>query len=216
MLASLLLLASFTQPREVTLEPTDDVWVYQFAEDQANDPFLRVWGDEQGAVGKSFEGHLTFSYSCLKFEIPAGTTGPLTGAKLVLTHAPEPGWDSKDAEKNPLEARSLTTEWEEENWTYEQAAKIHPSADANTIYGSGWSPAPSTDQTFKIEIDLLKGKGGFSASFEKAASSPSRLIGIALTSTLSPQEAGENGIYKLYSKSNEPALRPKLVLTFGS
>lgn len=201
---------------EQKLFPTDDVWIYQFAQDQTSDPYLRVWGTGDAALGSSFEGHLPFSFSMLKFELPAAPEGSkLTGAKLVLTHSPEPGWTGQDAEKNPVEARSLTIDWNEANWEYDTAKKVHPSNDEATVYGTGWSKPPAGEDKFKVEIDLTKGKGGFQAAYDKALASPSKDLAIALTSKLTPEGGGEGMVYKFYSRSNDEALRPQLVLTFS-
>ncbi len=199
-----------------SVEPTDDVWVYQYAQDQAADPFLRAWGSsEEGAVGKNFTDHMGFSYSCLKFELPKPPEKMhLKGAKLVLLHAGDPGWDPADAKKHPLEARALPVRFEEESWTYETAAKVHPSDDPNTIYGTGYA-APPDDKSFPIEIDLMTGKGDFGSDYKKAVADPDRVICIALTTSLVPDGAGENTIYKLFSRNNSPELRPKLLLNFG-
>jgi hypothetical protein len=214
---SLLCLAALVRqdpaPAEVRLNPTDDVWVYQCAEDQASDPLLRAWGSEEGALGSTFEGHLPFSYSCLKFQLPpVDSNSKLASATLLLTHAPEPGWDPVQAEKNPLQARALTSEWEEENWTYETAAKVHPGKDKTAVYGAGFSK-PAGEEPFTISIPLTEGESRFLADFDKAQAQSSRYLGIALTTTLRPE--GENSTYKVYSRNNEAKLRPVLVLTFA-
>lgn len=199
----------------MTLEPTDDVWVYQFAEDQTNDEFLRVWGSDGTAVGTSFEGHLSFSYSCLKFSLPKDLPGQtLATAKLVLTHTPEAGWTEKDSKANPVEARMLPTDWNESNWSYENAKKIHPTASASEIFGTGSAAPAPDDQPFVIEVNLMEKDGVFAKVFNEASNDPSRILAMALTSKL--EANGENSVYKFYSKSNEAKLRPKLVLTFSA
>lgn len=209
------MLASDRQANPVTLEPTDDVWVYQFAEDQVSDQYLRVWSSDGVAVGASFEGHLTFSYSCLKFDLPADLPKEgLTGAKLVLTHTPETAWTEKAGKAAPVEARMLGTGWTEKTWTYEDAQKVHPSAAESTIFGTGWAAPRSDDKPFTIEVDLLEKKNVFVEALAKSLGDPSRTIAMALTSRLTPD--GENSVYKFYSKANEPDLRPKLVLTYSS
>lgn len=213
MVSVLCALLMSAQSYDVTLEPTDDVWIYQFAEDQSSDEFLRTWGSDEGAVGSSFEGHLSFSYSCLKFSLPMSLPGSkLKSAKLVLMHTPDPGWSAENGEKHPVEVRSVTTNWDEKSWTNEMSVKVHPSADAATIYGTAWVKPPESSQAFKFEIELMKDKSGFSKAFDVAVADPNRTIGLALTSTLQPE--GENSVYKFYSRSNAEELRPKLVLTF--
>jgi len=214
MLSVLCALVMSVQDTDVTLEPSDDVWVYQFAEDQTSDEFLRAWGCDDGAVGKSFEGSLNFSFSCLKFKPPMPLPNTkLKSAKLVLTHVPDAGWAVDSIDKHPLEARSMTGTWDEQSWAYEKAAKVHPLPEANAVFGTGWAK-PSGDKPFKIEIDLMKGPGNFEKTFQDAINDPKAGLSIALTTTLLPD--GENSVYKLYSKSNEADLRPKLVLGFGS
>lgn len=210
-MSALMLLLAMAAPQDVVLEPTDDVWVYQFAQDQTEDAYLRVWGGEEGAVGKSADG---FSYSCLKFALPPSLPGQkLKSAKLVLLHGAEPNWDPENAKKNPVEVRALSSEWEEENWQFDMGAKVRPQAGDGAVLGTGFSP-PNGDQPFKVEVDLMGEKGGFLAVFEAAQGSSNRQLGLALTSKLQPD--GEGSTYRFYSRNNDAEKRPKLVLTFGA
>ncbi len=207
-----LLLRSNTETQ--TLNPIDDVWVYQFADDQTGDPFLRVWGNDGVAVGKSFEGHLNFSYSCLKFDLSSINSGAkLTSAKLVLVHAPEPGWSAEDSQKNPLEVRTLSNAWSEKAWAYEDAKKIHPSDGTDTILGTASEKPPTDDKTFVFEVDLMKNSELFQKVWAESMNSGTKGFAVALTSKLEPAQAGENTVYKFYSRSNEAELKPKLVIT---
>lgn len=208
MLATLICFLAMPTAGETTLEPTDDVWVYQFAEDQTTDEYLRVWSGDGQAVGEIGDGHMSFSYSCLKFDTSKVDAKTVTRAKLVLTCAGSASFTLEDSKKNPLEARSLTTDWNEASWAYEKSKTVHPMKDPATIFGGGFG-ATTNDSDFKIEIDLMKGP----ADFKKQLAGAQGQIAIALTSTLCPEGQGEGFVYKLYSKSNDQAKRPKLVLS---
>ncbi|MCW5937777.1 MAG: hypothetical protein KIT11_10790 [Fimbriimonadaceae bacterium] len=200
--------------KTVTLDPTDDIWVYQFAQDQTSDPYLRLWGAGDTAVSEITPGHLGFSYSGLKFSLPADADGTLKSAKLVLTHSGDPGFEEEAAKANPIEARAMSASFEEENWDYSMAAKVHPVVEDSSVFGSGWAYAQSAETPFKIEIDLLKGPNDFRKLLDKAREDSGRAVVLALTTKLTPEQAGESSIYKVFSRSAEEDRRPKLVLTF--
>jgi hypothetical protein len=108
------------------LTPTDDVWVYHFAQDQTSDPYLRCWGADGASVGPR-GGQLTFSYSLLKFDVPKElATADVTGAKLTVWHVAEAGFDETTAKASPLEARAVDGSFEEENWTFEEFGRCFP------------------------------------------------------------------------------------------
>ena len=214
MTVALAVVGLLLRTQDVVLEPSDDVWVYQFAQDQTDDEYLRVWSGDGEAVGDVKSGSLTFSYSCLKFDLSKVPATRLTGAKLVMTHAGTAGYTAEDSKKHPLEARSLTTEWSEANWQYENFSKVHPQKDPLTIFGTGSAGPNSAAEPFKIEIDLMAGKSGFAKAFEEALKGSSKSLAMALTSALSPEGQGEGFVYRLFSKTNEETKRPKLVLTF--
>lgn len=212
MLTAVALLASaLTSVQETTLEPSDDVWVYQFAEDQTQDPYLRIWSSDGQAVGDSFEGHLSFSYSGLKFDV-SKVEGTVKSAKLVLTHAEGASYSEADSKSNPIEVRTLPSDWNEANWQYEKATKIHPVKDPATIFGTGFGDPAGGDKEFTITIDLMAGPGNFGSALEAARTSTTKTLAVSLTSKLSPEGQGEGFVYKFFSRNNDPAKRPKLVL----
>ncbi len=199
-----------------TLTPTDDVWVYPHASDQLDSEFLRSWGGEGRAVLPGGEQTGAYSYSCLKFSIVSVAKGAtLKKAVLRLTHDAAATWDEAQSKAAPLEARALTTKFDEKSWEFSMASTVAPSASENTIFGSG-SGKPSADgKPFVIEIDLMKGPGKFDAVFAKALASNDPVLAFALTTKMDPQEAGEATMYKYYSRSAKEDWRPQLVLEYS-
>ena len=191
------------------LTPTDDVWVYHFAQDQTTDPYLRCWGADGASVGPR-GGQLTFSYSLLKFDVPKDlASADLTGAKLTVWHVADAGFDEATAKASPLEARAVDGAFEEENWTFEDFPKCFPVAGEKGLFGSGWTAPSVNDAPFAIEIDLMSGGGDFKTAVASGT------VTIALTSSIDPSGAGENNIYKMYSRSAKEEVRPVLTLTTG-
>lgn len=208
---TLALAALLVSPQEMSLEPTDDVWVYSFAQDQASDGFLRSWGAPEGAVSAGGEG-MGFSYSLLRFQIPEGA-GKVARAELVLTHAEDAKFSAEESKAAPLEARPAPAGFEEETWDYGMHPQFLPEARDGSVYGAGHG-SPTGTGTFAITIDLTKGPNSFAKAWESAAGKPGRTIALALTTRMRPDEAGDSRIYKVYSRNSEPKLRPRLVVAF--
>ncbi|MCW5938697.1 MAG: hypothetical protein KF884_05880 [Fimbriimonadaceae bacterium] len=202
----------FAVPTGHGIEPSDDVWVYSFASDQTTDRYLRAWGNDSGSVSEVAEGSLTFSYSCLRFDLPDGLDPEkLTAARLVLTHVGDPGFDEETSRQNPIEARALSATFKESDWDVSMAPKVHPLIGAQAVFGTGWS-RPSQDETpFKVVVDLMQGPGDFKAALAVGMRS-NRSLALALTTKMNPQGAGESNIYKFFSRHNEAGLRPVLEL----
>lgn len=200
-------IASLVLAQSFTLEPTDDVWVYMHAQDQASDPFLRAWGTEGDATGEGA------SYSVLKFDLSSIPAGEIISAKLILTSPGDIAFIREDSEKAPLQIRMATAQFEEENFSFGSVDKIKPSGKAEAIFATG-VVIPSADQKdFKVEINLLSKEGKFIAELTKSTKTANKNFGLALTSTLDPAQAGDGGIYKFYSRNNQDAeKRPKLVI----
>ncbi len=202
---------------DVSLKPTDDVWVYPHAGDPAKDGYLRVWGRDGEAVTKLIGDANEFSYSLLRFDpssIPAD--GKLSKATLTLTMTAGPNFNEDQAKKNPLQARPVDGSFTEKGWTYDLLEKFNPVYDPKSVYGTGVpSPWPKDGEETTIVIDLLKGPGDFKTALA-AARKDGKPLGIALTSTLDVQANPDvMSIYKVYSKDAPvEALRPKLSLSF--
>ncbi len=210
-MVSALALALAVGATPVVIEPTDDVWVYQFAQDQTSDPYLRAWGADGRAVGEVGADHMGFSYSLLKFTVPKDL--PEVGkATLRLVHTAEPGFDAETAKANPVEARPATSGFDEANWEAVMAKTCHPVADDGTVFGTGWAYPGDAEKPFAVEVDLLAGPNDFRKALAAAAESPNRTLVLALTTRLSPEGAGESSIYKFYSRHNDPDLRPRLTI----
>ncbi len=211
MLATLALALTMA-PATLTLEPTDDVWVYPHATDPSKDFYLRVWGTGGISVATSPADNDEFSYSYLKFSftVPAGKK--LSKAELVLTHVAEPGYTLATAKERPIEARPLKGTFDEKNWNSAMNQTVTPDGGQDAVFGTGTIPEsgfPSATD-FPITFDLLKGKGDFAAYVAKNSGT----FGIALASRIDPSEGGMKAVYKTWSRNAEEAKRPKLKLTF--
>ncbi|MBV6459144.1 MAG: hypothetical protein HONBIEJF_02287 [Fimbriimonadaceae bacterium] len=193
----------------ITIEATDDIWVYPHASDQVNDPFLRVWGaDGKSLAADAMEAN-SFSYSYLRFAIPKSALGKkILSAKLVLSHVNQPAWDERYGTTYPLEVRSIGAFPSEGKWRYDgDLPNFMPKpGEEGLLVKQGIKTGSGKDGT-KIEIDFGKG----ALRLNEAAKSGN--IDLALASTMNPAEIGDRIVYKFYSRSAEAANRPKLVLT---
>ncbi len=195
----------------VTLTPTDDIWAYPHATDPQRDAYLRVWGVGGMAVAESASDTESFSYSLLQFntgKVPAGKK--LTAAKLILTHIANPSFTVEGASKTPLEVRAVEGEFKEKGWTYESLFKLKLDSKETSLFGATAPKFTAPDAEFKIEIDLLSGKGNFAKYLAGRVGGPLSLV---LTTKLSMDENRQT--YKIFSKDAErEAARPVLELTF--
>jgi hypothetical protein len=211
MITALALLAA---AQTTSLHPTDDIWVYNFAADQASDPFNRCWGSEGKSVGDDNVGDAG-SWSVMKFDIGKLPEGKLTSAELSLYFVPNPSIDDDLGKKFPIEVRSVTSKFEEENFKFENASNIRPKTGKEslittspvTMYANASGPT-------KITIKLLTENGKFQSYLKEALSSQNKELAFAITSALTPEEAGESLIYKWYSTNSDEATKPTLTLTF--
>lgn len=201
---------------DVTLRPTDDVWVYPHAGDPAKDGYLRVWGREGEAVPKLAGDATEFSFSLLRFDPAALPDGKLTKARLILTTTAGPNYTEEQAKKWPLQARPVDGGFAEKGWKYDLIERFMPTFDPKSVYGTGFpKPWPAPDVEGKIEIDLLQGPGDFRAALTTARKD-GKPLGVALTAALDVQTNPDvQTIYKAYSKDAPvEASRPQLVLSF--
>ena len=208
MLAALAFLAT-----TVTLTPTDDVWVYPHASDQAGDIYLRVWGAEGREVPTKVAEIQDFGFSYLKWDVSKVPSGTLTAAKLILTHIPNPGFAADYAKDNPLHVRPVGSNWNEKTWEYDMAEQIMPDADAKNIFGGGFPTKWEPGKEFTITIDLMKGPGNFKAYLDQAEHSKDHALAVALTAGLDVEAFGQGSIYKVYSTNADAPKRPRLELT---
>jgi hypothetical protein len=185
------------------LHPVADVWVYPHAGDPSKDPYLRVWGTRGRTVAGEQDDLSDFSYSYLKFDL-AGAEGKLLEASLILTHVAEA--EDGPVEKPPLEVRPVSADWDERTWQYDRASVVRPSAGAS-IFGSVAPKKIAPGEPYRLEIDLMKGPAKISEAIAGA-----RYLGLALASSIDPQEVGMKGIYKFFSKDGDRDKRPVLRL----
>lgn len=211
MITALALLAA---AQTINLHPTDDIWVYHFAADQASDPFLRCWGTDGKAIGDENAGDAG-SWSVMKFDISKLPAGKLTSAELNLYFVPNPNLDEELGKKYPLQIRSVTSKFEEENFKMENAASILPKAGKESLIATApvvmYSNA--TGPT-KITIKLGAEESKFMAYLQDARKSSTKELAFSISSALTPDEAGESLIYKWYSTNSEEATKPTLTLNF--
>lgn len=199
---------------KVTLNPTDDIWVYQHAPDQTADEYIRCWA----VSGKPFDvtdGNVAGSWSCLKFDIrklPANKK--LLSAKLTLTASADANYIHEDTKKGPLQVRAVTNVFEEENFNFGMAAKVVPSSDKKDIFAVVSPEPPGNQEDFPVEIDLLKDKSAFANYLAKQKAETRQELSLALTSLLDPSATEEGSIYKFYSRNADKKKQPVLMLEF--
>jgi hypothetical protein len=193
----------------VTLEPSDDLWVYPHASDQVNDPFLRVWGAEGKSLADDMMEANAFSYAYLRFPITRPSTGKsIKTAKLVLTMTPHASWGESLGKTYPLEVRMVSKFPEEGTWRYDSdLPKFMPQAGETGLVGKV-QPSLKREGDIVVEIELKVGSEKLKAATESGS------INLALVSSIDPAAIGERIVYKFYSRSAESGKRPKLVVTF--
>lgn len=198
--------------------PTDDVWVYEFAGDQTTDGFLRTWGDGVSPLAPSYPQGSNWSHSYLKWNVASIGSGNyrVTEAKLLVTQQvspTQPGYTLAQGNVNPLEARQVGTNFEEDTWTFGDPGNPIPGA---TRFGTGdlsnYVPKGTAGVSgFQIALNLLA-EGDFSTYFNSAVNGSGEL-GLALTSLINP--AGPTGAtYRTFSKDSPTGLGPQLVLRY--
>lgn len=207
-----LCLAAVVAP--ITIQASDDVWVYPHASDQINSEWLRCWGFE----GKSVEdGDQTgsFSYSYLRFPLDSvKDSGTITKATLRIYNDPKPTFVAAESKVAPLEARAMTSNFNEAKWEYGMVKDIKPVGGDEGLFGSAFVVPADNGKPILIEIDLMAGKAGFAKAVESAIKNGTLTISIGLASKLDPQSSGQSSMYKFYSRSAEEGWRPQLILDF--
>jgi hypothetical protein len=190
MLSAALLLAA-----TIKAMPTDDVWLYQHAQSQASDPYLRAWG----GAGGPLEG----SMSVLRFTPSAEMLGP--GRVELVLHL-DKGLEigTADGKAEPLEVRLATGSISEADWSYEMASEVKVGA---AVIGKGGPETDDFDEARPIRIRLDE-----SEAFQKAwaALQPGQPILLALTTKMQPAGV-EGGYYRVYSRNAaSDELKPRL------
>jgi hypothetical protein len=206
-------------PQTFDLSPTDDVWVYPHASDPEKDPFLRAWGSGGKSVSATPDEAGEFSYSYLKWDLSTlpKTGSKLTEARLTVWLVADPGYTEQYAKENPLEVRPVKPEFAEKGWNFDIAAKVIPTADAKGVFGSAYPKGYKKDgKEIALAIDLLKGPGDLRKHLAELLMTSNPKLGLALTASMDPSDAGRTAVYKLYSKDAErKEVRPVLHLVFA-
>lgn len=211
-----LLLAGSGPAVDVTVDlfPTDDIWAYPHASSPESDPFLRVWGSEDGSVASSAAESESYGYSFLKFDLaglPAGKV--VKKAVLVVYQAPKPTFSLALAKQAPLEARAVAAGFSEKTWNYFDLSKFMPVKRKEGLYGSGAPEKLEEDMESPISIELSGSEGPFLKAF--GAAQKSGTFAIALTAAMNPADSETRATYKLCSKDGPKEYRPVLKVTFG-
>ena len=190
-----------------SLEPTDDVWIYMHAVDQTTDPYLRVWGDGLSDVGDPEVGGTSFSLLRFDLSMLGEEMGDLKKATLVFMHVIDPGFTAAESKDAPLQARMVDPDFNEKSWSFSQLTSHMPDGDKKAIVGQSGAKPSVDGKPFKIEIALDLKNG----TFLKAMAED--VIAFALTTRMAPESA-EGPMYKVFSRSAEKDLRPRLILEY--
>ncbi|MDK3157654.1 hypothetical protein QPK87_13860 [Kamptonema cortianum] len=194
--------------KSVELTPIDDVWVYPHSSDQVGDHYLRCWGSGGQSVADVSRGAASVSWSCLKFDL-SGIEGSIKSAKLVLWLPHPRGFTPDQAKEAPIEVRLVSSKFEEETFTFDDAKDVMPGRDVASILGMLSPDLPDDEKSLSISIPLNK-DGAMKRLNELAKGD--KVFAVALTSKIDPETAGEGGIYKFFSRNGPAPTRPKLIL----
>jgi len=210
-----LLLAGSGPAVDVTVDlyPTDDIWAYPHASSPESDPFLRVWGSEDGSVAASAAESESYGYSFLKFDLAGLPSGKaVKKAVLVVYQTAKPTFSLELAKRAPLEARAMPSGFTEKGWNYFDLAKFMPSKGKEGLYGKGSPEKLEADKEFPISIDLSGPESPFGKAFVDAQKTGA--LAIALTAAMNPADEETRATYKLCSKDGPREFRPVLKVTF--
>ncbi|MFI5387987.1 MAG: hypothetical protein ACHQ50_17915, partial [Fimbriimonadales bacterium] len=183
-----------------------------------HDPYLRAWGSGGTDTAAGSGDMEQYSYSYLRFDVSKVPAGKLSSAKLMLTHISGPSFTLEAAKQNPLIVRPISADFTEKTWDFGQVDRIAPEPGPKAIFGKGAPESlPAADKEFVISIDLMKGPKDFSSYLDKSIKSPTRALGLSLTTTLEVNGPDGRTFYKVYSKDCETALkRPVLRLSIDN
>lgn len=200
--------------QSLSVNPTDDVWVYTHAIDLSYDPIGRVWGNSVDSHVPSWPPIEDFSYTYLKFDLTGTAPGQymLTSANLRVTHrVTSSGTFTREAgEANPLEARGLSGTFSETTWSFANPTNPYPEAK---LFGIGnmnnYNPSASFDITLNLKNPV------FQNEFNTAVNSGAKTLRIALTTKM--PVTGQVGAlpYRVFTRDHTVnSQRPLLSLSF--
>ncbi len=168
---------------------------------------MRIWGDGAEAVDSKFPSDGGFAYGYLVFDVPKlvdGVRFKVESASLIVFAQANEELTPAVMREFPLQVRGLEKTFEEKTFhidTFKQA----PYAG---IFGLGLV-AEKVGENNMFKIDLLAKDSHFEDFFNTGARSGK--FAIALTSKITPAES-RSLIYKVFTKENDKALVPKLVV----
>jgi hypothetical protein len=185
--------------------------VYPHASDPQKDAYLRVWGSGGTSVDRPGRTPDEHSYSYLRFDLSSlPKKFKARSATLALYHVADPAFSAQDTEAAPLEVRALSGQFQEKGWIYDQAASVCPVGGADGLLGSVSPRLGQEGKDFKVDVSLNAGEGRFASLLASAMERENPWIAMALTSKLNPEDVGNRGVYKFYSKDGPRELRPSL------
>ncbi len=207
-----LLFAACCFAQQLDTLASDDVWCYVHSLNPTTDPYMRVWGDGIDAIHPC-PPDFYHSFSYVKFALTptfdASKNYAITSAKLILTHASDPGFTVEQGLANPLRAYSLGDAWSEGTWDFSQVG-IGIPCPMDPYFGEGdLSGYVATTDKFPIPIDLAG--PAFSDYFNESLHATGKLD-LALCSTIAPGDQGGVIFYKLVTKDHVSGLGPRLQL----
>jgi hypothetical protein len=198
------------KPEIFELTPSDDVWVYPHASDPEKDAFLRFWGAGGTSVDQPGRPPDVHSYSYLRFDLAAlPKRFKVSEATLTLFHMPKPAFGVADSKAFPVELRTLSSDFGERGWRFDDAAKVYPISGPSGLLGTGSAESVSEEKEFKIVLSLATGESKFPVALAQAMEKPGPYLAVALCTRLSPEDA-EGAMYKVYSKDGPKEFRPTL------
>lgn len=190
-----------------------DVWVYVHAFNPRYESRLRSWGDGTYSVDPNgYPPAFNFSYSYVKWDVSsirAGVYYRVLEARIELVHT-QPGYSLQLGQENPLEARSLDPNWEEETWDFSDPNNPNPG---DQVFGIGDLANYNADNDFPLLIDLLEGTADFEAYFNAAVQT--RQLNLAFTSKMNPGGQGGSAFYRFYSKDDAGGRGPVLFIRYA-
>jgi TolB protein len=184
----------------VIVEASNDVWVYEFASNQDQDSFLRVWGS--GLPVAAFGEAPDDSVSLVEFPKTTLPAGEIVSARLVLTHAAPTGSQREHLRTHPVELFSVAPGIDEKRWVKDLAIDHWPAGSA---LARGVVMEDGPEGAFHVAFDVTNDMKEWRTNFSEKG------LAFALFSSLPVGDLGRDAIYKFFSRNAaDPTVRPRL------